>query len=113
MGRTLEEVIASLPADEQAQIEARTAELIELHQLRQRSGKTQSEVAETMGVGQDSISRLERHGDMLLSTLSHYVESLGGTLELVVRLPGLPPTVIDPISARLAHPKKRDRAATR
>lgn len=111
MGRTLEEVIGSLPADERAQIEARTAELIELHRLRQRFGKTQSQVAEAMGVGQDTISRLERRGDMLLSTLSHYVESLGGTLELVVRLPGLPPTVIDPIGDQSKRPRKRVNSA--
>jgi hypothetical protein len=31
---------------------------------------------------------------MLLSTLRRYVQGIGGTLELVVRLPGRPPLLI-------------------
>ncbi|MBU3694835.1 MAG: helix-turn-helix domain-containing protein [Rhodocyclaceae bacterium] len=97
MPRTLEEVIAALPAEQRARIEARTAEIVALHMLRKTVGKTQSEVAQTLGVGQDTVSRLERRGDMLLSTLRQYVESMGGTLHLVVHMPGEPPVFIDPL----------------
>lgn len=112
MPRTLEEILAELPPERQAAIEARTAELVRLHELRLRFRKTQTEVAQTMGVGQDTISRLERRGDMLLSTLRHYVESMGGTLEMVVHLPGQPPVVIDPIGAEPARARRRSKAAT-
>jgi hypothetical protein len=52
-------------------------------------------LALALGVGQDTISRLEKRSDMLLSTLRHYVESMGGKLELVAQFPNRPPVVID------------------
>jgi hypothetical protein len=48
-----------------------------------------------LGVGQDTISRLEKRSDMLLSTLRHYVESMGGKLELVAQFPNRPPVILD------------------
>jgi DNA-binding XRE family transcriptional regulator len=106
MPRTLEDILAELPPERRAKIEARTEELIELHKLRQTVGKTQAEVAATMGIGQDTVSRLERRGDMLLSTLRHYVESMGGRLDLVVHLPGEAPVVIDPLAHKAVQRAK-------
>ncbi len=53
-----------------------------LADLRERSGKTQRELAEVMKVTQENISRIERANDAYLSTLAGYVEALGGRLEL-------------------------------
>ncbi|MDP2370488.1 helix-turn-helix domain-containing protein [Rhodoferax sp.] len=55
----------------------------------------QDELLATLGVGQDTISRLEKRSDMLLSTLRRYVEAMGGKLELVAQFPDRPPMVID------------------
>ena len=63
--------------------------------LRQAVAQTQEELAATLGVGQDTISRLEKRSDMLLSTLRRYVEAMGGKLELVAKFPDRPPLVID------------------
>lgn len=49
---------------------------------------TQTALAEELKIGQDTVSRLERRTDMLLSTLSEYVNALGGRLELNVEFPG-------------------------
>lgn len=68
-----------------------------LKDLRRNARQTQEDLAAALGVGQDTISRLEHRHDMLLSTLRHYIESVGGRLELVVTLPGQPPVVIDPV----------------
>ena len=70
-------------------------ELATLKDLRQAAQQTQEQLAATLGVGQDTISRLERRSDMLLSTLRHYVESMGGKLELVAQFPNRPPMVIE------------------
>ena len=51
----------------------------ELRRLRQL---TQVELSRTMQRPQSTISRIEREGDMLLSTLAAYVEALGGHLEI-------------------------------
>ncbi len=66
-----------------------------LKKLRKSADLTQEELAAALHVGQDTISRLEKRSDMLLSTLRHYVESLGGELTLVASLPGQEPMVID------------------
>ncbi len=95
MARKLDEVIAALPKERQQRVEARAMELATLKDLRLAAQQTQAQLAVKLGVGQDTISRLEKRSDMLLSTLRHYVESMGGTLELVAQFPNRPPVVIE------------------
>lgn len=95
MARKLDDVMAALPARRRAKIERRAQELASLKDLRQAVEKTQVDLAEALGVGQDTISRLEQRSDMLLSTLRRYVEGMGGKLELVAQFPNRPPVVID------------------
>ena len=119
MARNLDRVLAELPAARRAKIERRASELATLGDLRRAGRCTQAELAAALGVGQDTISRLERRGDMLLSTLRRYVEGIGGTLELVARLPGRPPLLIEqPDAARdevraVARPSAIRRTAKR
>jgi DNA-binding XRE family transcriptional regulator len=94
MARKLDEVMAALPKERQQRVEARAMELATLKDLRQAALQTQEQMAAALGVGQDTISRLEKRSDMLLSTLRHYVESMGGKLELVAQFPNRPPVVI-------------------
>jgi DNA-binding XRE family transcriptional regulator len=102
MARKLDGIIAALPAERRAKIEARAAELATLKDLRQAVARTQEELAATLGVGQDTISRLEKRSDMLLSTLRRYVEAMGGKLELVATFPDRPPMVIDHLADETA-----------
>lgn len=98
MGKTLQQKIAELPKAQQARVRAEARKLIgeemSLRDLRATLNLTQTELAEALGVGQDEVSRTERRADMLVSTLRHYVEALGGTLDIVARLPGHPPARI-------------------
>jgi hypothetical protein len=95
MGRTLDQVVASLPAKRQERIDARFNELkgeVEsLRQLRLAAGKAQADVAIALKIKQPSVSKIEKQADMYLSTLRSYVEAIGGTLELVITLPARPP----------------------
>jgi transcriptional regulator with XRE-family HTH domain len=93
--KKLDDLMASLPKARQRRIEDRAMQLATLKDLRQAAQQTQEQLAATLGVGQDTISRLERRSDMLLSTLRHYVESMGGKLELVAQFPNRPPLVIE------------------
>lgn len=95
MAKKLDDVMAALPPKRRAKIELRAQELASLKDLRQAVEKTQEDLAEVLGVGQDTISRLEQRSDMLLSTLRRYVEGMGGKLELVAQFPNRPPVVID------------------
>ena len=95
MARKLDDVLAALPQERQQRVEGRAMELATLKDLRLAAQQTQEQLAATLGVGQDTISRLEKRSDMLLSTLRHYVESMGGKLELVAHFPNRPPVVIE------------------
>lgn len=115
MARKLDEVMAALPKERQERVQARAMELATLKDLRQAVQQTQEQLAMALGVGQDTISRLEKRSDMLLSTLRHYVESMGGKLELVAQFPNRPPVVIEHLGAKVSPRRKaagtRQRAA--
>ena len=96
MAKKLDELLASLPAQRQAKIEARALELANLKDLRLAVEQTQVQLAQMLGVRQEAISRLEKRSDMLLSTLRQYIEGMGGELELVAKFPNRPPV-------RIAH----------
>ena len=94
----LEEFMRDFTPAERTTVAARTAELIQqeltLRDLRQARHLTQERLAELMGVEQESVSRLERRADLLLSTLGSYVAAMGGTLRLVAEFPDRAPVAI-------------------
>ena len=108
MARKLDDVIAALPKERQERVEARAMELATLKDLRHADQQTQAQLATALGVGQDTISRLDKRSDMLLSTLRHYVESVGGQLELVTQFPNRPPMVVEHLGV---EPTLRRKAA--
>ena len=93
MARTLDEVIAGLPADQQLDIATAAARLIEdemtLRDLRKAHELTQTRMAEALHISQDGVSRIEKRSDFLLSTLRSYVEAMGGQLRLIAGLDSL------------------------
>jgi DNA-binding XRE family transcriptional regulator len=105
MARKLEQIMADLPAKRRAAVEARAGNLATLKDLRQAVAQTQQDLASTLGVGQDTISRIEKRSDMLLSTLRRYVEAMGGKLELVAQFPDRPPMVIDHLTSTMEQPR--------
>jgi DNA-binding XRE family transcriptional regulator len=57
---------------------------IGLAMIRQAANLTQTELAETLGVGQAAVAKIERRQDLLLSTLRAYLAAAGGRARLVV-----------------------------
>jgi len=113
MARKLDDLMAAMPVKRRAKINDRAMELATLKDLRKAAEQTQEELAAALGVGQDTISRLEKRSDMLLSTLRHYVESMGGRLELVAQFPNRPPVVINHLGVeRSSMPRSTDRPST-
>lgn len=94
MGRSLHDIIAALPHDEQVADDARhqdlTQEVEGLRELRHIAGKAQADIAFALNITQPSVSKIEKQTDMHLSTLRNYVEAIGGELELTVKLPKRP-----------------------
>ena len=87
MSTGLRRVVGGLPEVERKAIARRSRELIaeelSLQELRKALAKTQTQLAKSLGKRQDEISRIEQRGDLLISTLRDYVQSLGGELELL------------------------------
>ncbi len=113
MVKKLDDVMAALPEERRQRVEARALELATLKDLRQASQQTQKQMAAALGVGQDTISRLEKRSDMLLSTLRHYVESMGGQLNLVAQFPNRPPVIIEHLGVEPSVRKKTSIAKRR
>jgi transcriptional regulator with XRE-family HTH domain len=113
--RTLDEVIAELPAATQRKIEARTQELIAeqltLQDLRKARKRTQKQMAKELNIGQDSISRIEKRSDILLSTMRSYVQATGGSLDLVASFPDRGPVIITSLEDVAATPRKAPKKA--
>ena len=58
-----------------------------LDTLRRAADLTQTDLARRLGVSQAAVSRMEQRHDLLLSTLTSYVEALGGRMRVVVEFP--------------------------
>jgi transcriptional regulator with XRE-family HTH domain len=92
MGRNLNEVLASLPAERRRKVDALARTKVEdmlasartLADIRKAVGKTQVEVALALGVKQNAISQLEQRSDTYLSTFKRFLVGMGMRLELSV-----------------------------
>ncbi|RRZ94488.1 XRE family transcriptional regulator [Erwinia sp. 198] len=89
--RTLEQMLAEEEPHVVAEAEKLAAEIqldIQLAELRERVQKTQSEMAQALGVKQPTVAGMEKPGrDIKLSTLKRYIEAAGGKLQLNIELP--------------------------
>jgi DNA-binding transcriptional regulator YiaG len=103
MPTNVNDIIKKLSPAQRRRVEARAAELVaeemSLRELRRAHKLTQERVAETLGIGQDQVSRLEQRSDLLISTLRSYVEAMGGRLILVAEFPKRKPVVLSGIAA--------------
>jgi DNA-binding XRE family transcriptional regulator len=73
-----------------ARVDARvraTLATLPLNEIRKAIGLTQVELAESLEVGQGSVSKIEHQADMYISTLRKYVNALGGELHLTAEFP--------------------------
>ena len=101
--KSLEQKIKELSPARRKKVINRAAQLraeeMSLRELRRAHKLTQERIAETLGIGQDQVSRLEQRSDLLLSTLRSYVEAMGGRLTLVAEFPDRKPVAISGIAA--------------
>ena len=106
---TLKDKMKELDPAQRKKVKARAAELIAeemtLRELRHARKLTQVKMAKALGVTQDSVSRLEKRSDLLLSTLRKTVEAMGGNLSLVAEFPDRAPVVLSGIALDDPRPK--------
>jgi DNA-binding XRE family transcriptional regulator len=93
IGKTLDEFIAEMPPASQERVRAQTAVLMRqvdgLQQLRKIAEKSQTQVAEKLGIKQPSVVKMEKQADLYISTLRKYVAAAGGKLTLMVDFPNV------------------------
>lgn len=80
----LEQTIRSRPGAA-ARIDAHTEAMrtvLKLSKLRAELDLTQTQLAQLMRMTQENVSRIERNQNPYLSTVTQYVEAMGGRLEL-------------------------------
>ncbi|MEO5332354.1 MAG: hypothetical protein H7839_10055 [Magnetococcus sp. YQC-5] len=58
-----------------------------------------------MHISQDGVSRIEKRSDLLISTLSSYVEAMGGKRHLVAEFPNSNPVMLSSINSLVTHKK--------
>jgi transcriptional regulator with XRE-family HTH domain len=124
MAKSFDELTKGWSAKRLAKVEARAQQLIAeemtLRDLRRAHALTQAQLAKTLGIGQEHISRLEQKSDMLLSTLASYVRAMGGDLRLIAEFPDRPPValasfadVFEPATPRAKTRRSRKKSAIR
>ena len=96
------EIIRKLSPAERKKVEDRAAEMIaeemSLRDLRKARKLTQARIAKKLRITQDSVSRLEKRSDLLLSTLRKTVKAMGGDVRIVVEFPDRAPVVLTELS---------------
>ena len=113
MPTNVDDIIRKLSPAQRKKVEARAAQLIAeemtLRELRHARKLTQVRMAKALGINQDSVSRLEKRSDLLLSTLRKTVEAMGGNLSLVAEFPDRAPVVLSGIAEDNPGPKPTGR----
>jgi DNA-binding XRE family transcriptional regulator len=112
MSVNVSKIILKLSRAKRKKVEDRAAEIIaeemSLRDLRKARRLTQARVAKALGITQDSVSRLEKRSDLLLSTLRKTVRAMGGDVRIVAEFPDRAPVVLSELSDG-ARPRKSPR----
>lgn len=102
MSVNVNEIIRKLSPAERKKVEDRAADVIaeemSLRDLRKARKLTQARVAKTLGITQDSVSRLEKRSDLLISTLRKTVKAMGGDVRIIAEFPDRAPIVLSDLS---------------
>lgn len=78
-----------------------------LRELREARNRTQVAMARKLGVKQVNISRLESREDPRLSTLTKYIDAMGGRLHLIGEFPEQEPVTLQAGGRRQPKPRKK------
>jgi DNA-binding transcriptional regulator YiaG len=85
MAKKFKDLVAKMPAESQKRIREEVAKAITempLHSIRLARDLTQKDLAALLEIDQSEVSKIERRADMYVSTLSRFIEAMGGELEI-------------------------------
>ncbi len=111
MARPFREAFEKFAPERRAAIESNAEVLhkkyLALKDLRRARAMTQVQVAEVLGIQQATVAKMEKSSDMMLSTLSRFIEAMGGKLEIIATMPGMPPVILSRIGDIDEQPEPR------
>jgi DNA-binding XRE family transcriptional regulator len=88
---TLNEILAAEKPEVVKQAQEKASDIllrITLADLRELTQKTQVNIAQTLGIKQKTVAKMEKHDrNISLSSLKRYVEATGCKLSLTIELP--------------------------
>ena len=90
MARKFSELRAKMSADARKRVDARVKAALRempLNELRRARALAQRTVGDILGMAQPEVSKLEQRSDALISTVRHYIEAMGGELDIVAHFP--------------------------
>ncbi len=90
MAKKFRDLMAQMPKERQARIEAETQRLIDempLQELHKALDLTEQQIAATLDLNAAAVSKVESQTDMYVSTLRRFVEAMGGELRIVAHFP--------------------------
>jgi hypothetical protein len=90
MARNFKELCEKMTPESRARSQAKAGAMIRemaLDELRAARLLTQEHLSKILRVNQSAVSKMERRTDMYLSTLSDFIQAMGGTLEIRARFP--------------------------
>ena len=61
---------------------------MDLAELRRARTLSQEELAQTLGIGQAAVAKIEKRADMYVSTLRRFIKAMGGELRIVAHFAG-------------------------
>jgi transcriptional regulator with XRE-family HTH domain len=67
---------------------------VALTELRESRGVTQTQIAQHLSTSRPNVSRIEHEDDLRVSTLSRYIDALGGQIEVRAVFPDKAVTLI-------------------
>jgi transcriptional regulator with XRE-family HTH domain len=88
MAKKFSELRAKMSPEARARVDARVQVALKempLNELRRALELAQKTVGEILGMTQPEVSKLEQRSDALISTVRHYVEAMGGELDIIAR----------------------------
>jgi transcriptional regulator with XRE-family HTH domain len=90
MAKNFKNLVAKMSPAAQTRVRARVQEILAdmpLQALRQARQMSQETLAQTLGIAQPQVSKIENRTDVYVSTLRRYIEAMGGSLEIVATFP--------------------------
>ena len=106
MSKTVDEMIVKMQKKHK-RIKKCTKELFAedmgLQALRKALKLTQKNLTKELSIGQEGVSRLEQHSDLMLSTLRNHIEAMGGKLRITAEFPYHTPVNLSGFSNPTKH----------